>query len=334
MTLSWPSARLWIGATAGFALAAAVVAGFARDKVFVLLGVSFVLPGESLLAARVPRWLWLALPGALLVLELRARSRRVATPARPVLVRLRGALVNGALALAGLTVALSAAELALRYLFRDVASAGDARTYFHRKVRGPGPNSLGFSEREFSRRKPPDVYRIAVLGDSFTVAVGVPVTDRFTTRLEHMLNASRPRGVRYEVLNFGRVGADTEHEVRLLRSVVFPLQPDFALLQWYINDFENGVHAGRPSPRPLVPSQTLHHRLLRKSALYSLLQDRWVSVQEALGLVETHGGYHERRFGDPEGPDSVYAMKQIRELISEAQQPPTGRPGKVSIPLT
>jgi len=71
-----------------------------------------------------------------------------------------------------------------------------------------------------------------------------------TNILEEKLNAS---GQKYEVLNFGRPGAETVDELALLPTVL-SLAPDFVLPQWFVNDVEGHDKSRRPSGRRLVPS--------------------------------------------------------------------------------
>jgi lysophospholipase L1-like esterase len=99
-------------------------------------------------------------------------------------------------------------------------------------------NSWGFREQEFEMSKPRGVYRIAVIGDSFTYGQGIPEEDRFTELMEKFLNDQMKK---YEVLNFGRGGAQTVDEVATLRNIVLRMNPDFILLQWFVNDFEGKI---------------------------------------------------------------------------------------------
>lgn len=67
-------------------------------------------------------------------------------------------------------------------------------------------NSLGLRGPEAGRRKPAGVYRIAVVGDSFTMGAGVSDDEAYPRRLEKLLSARCGRP--FEVLNFGVGGYD------------------------------------------------------------------------------------------------------------------------------
>ena len=154
-------------------------------------------------------------------------------------------------AILGLTVAglLLVGEYAARYMFSDVTSTGDNTGYFARQWKKTvRENSWGFREREFKLRKPQDVYRIAVIGDSITFGQGIGEEDRFTNLLQRRLNGRSNTGG-YEVLNFGKGGAETVDHLEFLRYPVLYTNPDFILLQWYVNDVEG--HDMRQRPRPL-----------------------------------------------------------------------------------
>jgi hypothetical protein len=310
-----------LGRARAAAPARGIVGAATAAATLAVLGLTYVLAPDTRLVAGPPRWLWLALPGVLLGLDrvLAAVSARRARPggAAPARLWWRLLAVNAAVALVALGVSLAGAELVLRAWFRAITSAGDTRSYFHREA--DVRNSVGFREREFSVRKPDGVYRIAVIGDSLTWAPGVATEDRFSRLVERALGEGGRPGVRYEVLNFGRSGLDTEEEVQVLRQLVLPADPDFVLLQWYVNDFENGDQSERPRPAPLVRPVGLHRKLLGASALYALLDPKWTALQEALGLVEPYTAYMARRFGDPDSPDSRFAIEQIKAFVGECR---------------
>ncbi|MCB1689673.1 MAG: SGNH/GDSL hydrolase family protein [Halioglobus sp.] len=99
----------------------------------------------------------------------------------------------------------------------------------------PNINSLGLRGKETTIDKPAGVYRIALLGDSFTYGFSVALSDIFATRLEQRLNEGSP-DKRYEVLNFGRAGYGTVQEVELYRTFIRQFAPDEVLLSYVLND--------------------------------------------------------------------------------------------------
>ncbi len=116
-------------------------------------------------------------------------------------------------------------------------------------------NSHGFRDRDRAFSKPPGVYRIAALGDSYTEARQVPMDKTFTALAEEDLNRNHCLGERQvEVLNFGIGGIGTAQELLLLRERVWKFDPDMIVLQFYAgNDMFNNYRALNISPPDKAP---------------------------------------------------------------------------------
>jgi len=213
-------------------------------------------------------------------------------------------------------ILLISAEFVVRFVFRDITTTADNSSYFARRWTRSNVrlNMWGFREREFQFIKPVKLYRIAIIGDSLTFGQGIAENERFTNLLEGSLNRN---GREYEVLNFGIPGAETIDHLDILKDVVSRSNPDFVLLQWYINDFEGRDKKGRPKSIPLLPSSTLNYYLHQWSAGYYLVNRQWISLQKALGLSGgySYAEYMHKRFGDPGGADSQNAMRTLRDFI-------------------
>ncbi len=97
-------------------------------------------------------------------------------------------------------------------------------------------NASGFRDREHSLQKPAGVYRVAVLGDSYSEAMQVAREHTFWALLPERLRACgfQPRK-RIEVLNFGVSGYGTAQQYVMLKSTAMRYAPDLVLLQ-----FSNG----------------------------------------------------------------------------------------------
>jgi lysophospholipase L1-like esterase len=94
-------------------------------------------------------------------------------------------------------------------------------------------NSKGFRGPERAFEAPPGTARIAFLGDSFTLGIGV--------RDEHTLPASFERALRTrhpdaEVLNFGVSGSSTGDQIEMLEKYVLSFHPDAVVLVLFLND--------------------------------------------------------------------------------------------------
>lgn len=118
-------------------------------------------------------------------------------------------------------------------------------------------NSQGRRDFPVPVEKPRGVYRIAVLGDSYSEAMQVELGQAWWRRLAHRLDAcSFQPGKRIEVLNFGVSGYGTAQEYLTLRSSALRYQPDLVLLQFTNgNDVQDNLRAlagekARPFYRP------------------------------------------------------------------------------------
>ena len=103
-------------------------------------------------------------------------------------------------------------------------------------------NSDGLRDREHTKTKPPNTLRVAVLGDSFTEAIHVPVEQTFWSKLERKLgNCNAIKGKqKVEVINFGVQGYGTAQELVMLRKKVWDYNPDIVVLAFFIgNDVIN-----------------------------------------------------------------------------------------------
>ncbi len=94
-------------------------------------------------------------------------------------------------------------------------------------------NSAGFRDTEHPLEKEPDVYRIAVIGDSFTFGMGVDLKDTYAKKLEQLI---RNEKVRCEVLNCGVIGYVMWQNFEVLKRKVLPYRPDLVVLGVFLND--------------------------------------------------------------------------------------------------
>lgn len=117
-------------------------------------------------------------------------------------------------------------------------------------------NALGFRDRDHAPAKPDGVIRIAVLGDSFTEAVQVPVEETWWRLLESRLNGGAcgigPAASSVEVLNFAVSGYSSAQALLTLRAHALDFDPDLVLLTFFIgNDLvENSRALDKEPLRP------------------------------------------------------------------------------------
>jgi len=91
-------------------------------------------------------------------------------------------------------------------------------------------NSYGFRDDEFSKEKANNTFRIIALGDSFTMGLGVNVSDTWPDQLEKKLNRLN-KSIKFEVFNMGIGGYDMGRKVKLFKERGLMFDPDMVILQ-------------------------------------------------------------------------------------------------------
>ena len=90
-------------------------------------------------------------------------------------------------------------------------------------------NSAGLRDQEYSISKTGNVYRIAVIGDSFTMADGVAINETFHSLLEEKLNEEQ-RDITYQFINFGVSGYSLRQYLGVMESKAIDYDPDLFLV--------------------------------------------------------------------------------------------------------
>ncbi|MBM3223693.1 MAG: SGNH/GDSL hydrolase family protein [Candidatus Tectomicrobia bacterium] len=194
-----------------------------------------------------------------------------------------------------------------------------------------GINTLGMRDRELAVQPQPDVYTIAVIGDSHAYSISVKHREEtFPAQLEHALQARVSQPVR--VLNFGVPGYNTAQELEVFRAKVVAWAPQLVVLQYCINDTHicNYLQPASPRLNAWLYKSTFLVRLW-KNLLYSPFGSRylfdWVStyVPDALlfqpGLVGTRKAAPDEDLAHkphpPRHPERVPA--RYHYMLGEAQ---------------
>lgn len=95
-------------------------------------------------------------------------------------------------------------------------------------------NNHGHRGPDFQVPKPPDVYRVLVLGDSFTLGEGVRLEHTFVHRLQGIVRDRVAPNI--EVLNIGVSAWNTQTEATYLEARALEFEPDLVLLVFVPND--------------------------------------------------------------------------------------------------
>jgi hypothetical protein len=111
-------------------------------------------------------------------------------------------------------------------------------------------NDRGFRDVEHSFEKPADVYRIVVLGDSYTAAQEVDFEETFSSVAQRLLN-ERNAGCRVEFVNLGCSGYGTAEELLVWQQEGRLYDADLVLLAFFTgNDVTDNYPPLAPRPRP------------------------------------------------------------------------------------
>ena len=139
-------------------------------------------------------------------------------------------------------------------------------------------NLLGMRGAE-PESDPSAVYRIVVLGDSFTFGFLVEERDTFVSLLQDRLGAGpAPGGKKVEVLNLGVVGYTSRDEAVVMKTKALPLRPRGVIIAYILNDPEI-------DPRPSLHKYFDPVPWWRRSHLLRLLALGFNSLQ-----VKLYGG--------------------------------------------
>lgn len=135
-------------------------------------------------------------------------------------------------------------------------------------------NSDGLRDREHTKTKPANTIRIAVLGDSYTEAMHLPMEQTYWFQLQQKLQQCDAfPGKQVEVINFGVSGYGTAQELLTLRQKVWDFAPDIVLLAFTtLNDvYDNSLALSKSEEVPYFVyrnGELVYDASFRDSKLY------------------------------------------------------------------
>ena len=113
-------------------------------------------------------------------------------------------------------------------------------------------NNCGHRDRPFQLEKPDHIFRIIVVGDSFTEGSGVSREETFCHTMEKGLNHRlKQTGRRAQVYNMGHCGLNTVEEVDLAIAASKKFNPDMIIIAFFLNDVEQHNRPAQFSPKSL-----------------------------------------------------------------------------------
>ena len=182
-------------------------------------------------------------------------------------------------------------------------------------------NSFGMRNRETTKEKPPGVFRIAMLGDSFAFGWGVNSEDSFPSVLERELQKSAPTGTKIEVLNFGVPGYSTFQEVEAFKTWGSTFNPDAVIVFFIENDFDFPFFLRDPSSSGgLVSRFGIHPDLLQNSVVQKMMRSRGWDPNSSLKQLDIFGRQNKMRVFVTINPRKAY-KDCVRQLTVFHKRP-------------
>ena len=193
-------------------------------------------------------------------------------------------------------------------------------------------NSDGFRDREFVIPKPADVFRITILGDSFTWGIGLDLSEAAPKQLEKLL-AGELINKRIEVMNASIPGYNTVDEFLLLKQKGIKYSPDMVVLIYNLNDID---YTQSLSGKSYDSKGKAINKFSKKKGVRAFV--RWFEVRSKLAaFLVPRVGYSLHRIGliksaefsfvekmfqgyedtNPGWLESKYALKAMAELCKK-----------------
>lgn len=238
--------------------------------------------------------------------EAQKKGERAGSPAITWRVRLL-------LVLLGVVASLLTVEIAFRIIspsLKENHEALDRPSFWYIPE-----SSLDQRDYYYSPHKAPGVFRIIVVGDSFTYAGKAQFDDSFSKRLERMLNLNTNQP-KVEVLNWGVPGYSTVQEAWMVKKALSRYQPDLIILQVTLNDPE------------IRPYRVTHPYQKANGQIESTVLPHWKSLNYIVTRILNSMSYgdYEKYYFDLFNDNATWsrfagAIKHIVGMTSQAKVP-------------
>lgn len=173
---------------------------------------------------------------------------------------------------------------------------------------------------DYDIEKPEGVFRIAVVGDSFTQGGGYVdgadlLSDSFPDYLEILLNKNFD-DVEYQVLNFGFSSTTTLEEYYIIKEAVFDYEPDLIILGVTANDQWFGVYNLDPFRYCDMNTNSYERVMYQINKNWKLFSHLYTKLPEANQYIDVINPRH------PLGMRCVNrSLHRIKKLISDEDLP-------------
>jgi hypothetical protein len=183
---------------------------------------------------------------------------------------------------------LSAFPTSLREIKGSVFSELVPNTHLEKNGVHFDSNRWGMRDRDYEQAKPPDMFRMALLGSSHVMGYALPQQDMFKSEVEDRLNAGSHAGERFEIMNFSANGQSPLGQIWLLQNRLPAFHPDIVILvahlidsSWMSRDVARSLRERIPLPADF-PSQILTQAGVDSRTLEPFLEPRLRPYEPAL----------------------------------------------------
>lgn len=159
-------------------------------------------------------------------------------------------------------------------------------------------NSYGLADREYSLEKPENTYRIAVLGDSYSMASGVDTDKSFHALLEKRLNENGKQP--YEIINFAVGGFGLERYNATLEHITSAWKPDAILLGYCGFNDHQALPPKTDNIPPFNPPRIDGFQISYIHEYIKMKDAEKIAMQNTSGMVlaEKHLSFIDQEFGN------------------------------------
>lgn len=196
----------------------------------------------------------------------------------------------------------------------DAYTIGHRPGHYSFEVRS---NAAGLNSPSVEVAKPDDTVRIVVLGDSRTMAEGVPFEQTYPRRLETLLRDADPE-TRYEVINGGVSGYSSYQGRFLLEEKLLAYRPDYVTVLFGINDQDTHQGVSDREKAVLYDSWVTSLRgLANRSMLVYFLRRQvdqlrgWMFGKKPVELVVYRTDHKTRRVSLAEYRENLTAITEL-----------------------
>lgn len=232
------------------------------------------------------------------------------------MVSIRKIVLRGIAVLGSFLIGLVLVEVGLRLVASPSPdAAAEAASDEARR-----PPRVGRHDRVFGDAARPTaregVWRILIVGDSFTWGSGVEAHQAYPRQLERRLNEGSPAD-RVEVVAWSRPGWNTVQEVRATLPMLPDLDPDLLILGFCLNDVEPSRKRTREREQaPLVrrrPVGGVPSLLYQHSALFRLAFDRLENTRQRRAFDRYYENIYSPRRSLTEAVEALRAFSRAAE---------------------